>query len=683
VNRAQVAIRVGLLTVVGASLVVAAVATSGWLRKGELREEGPADSAPDLPRINAVPSFAASDQCRECHPQEYASWHDSYHRQMTQVAHADTVLGSFDGIDVPDGDRIHRLSRQGDELWVQTVAGGAAAIGTETLPPRRVLLTTGAHHMQLYWTASGGGNLLDELPIVYIRDDRPEKSRWAPLEASYLSPSLPGAEMQPHWNRDCILCHATGGRPGIDSHSRAAETKVAELGIACEACHGPAERHVRLMRERVASGSTFDAQDGTTAYDGGAAHGGGGPAERTIVNPTRLHPERGAQVCGHCHAAATFVSDQLVEDFFVSGSPYRPGDDLLQTRLAVLPARLSAEQNEANRRYNPYYDGSYWPDGMIRVTGREYNGLIESTCYQKGGMTCFSCHSMHQSNPDDQLAQGKQGNEACYQCHAPYRDNLAAHTHHRADSTGSQCYNCHMPHTTYGLFKAIRSHQITSPNAATAVKTSRPAACNVCHLDQTLEWTALKLNEWYAQPMVDLDNDQRSLSVAARTLVQGDSFKRALFAWIVGWQPALECTRATAAREPAKTEDGAEAGVNAGETKASDGDAPGASDRADAAQWLVPLLAPLLQDESPVIRLMAWRSLAAIDPRYAIDYDFVAPAARRAEATGQVIDRWRNIPARERAFGNRVLLGADGEPDREQTDRLLKSRDNKVLRVSE
>ncbi len=594
--------------------------------------------------MNAVPGFAASDQCRDCHPQEYASWHDSYHRQMTQVAHADTVLGPFDGVEVPDGERTHRLSRRGDELWVETVAAGS----TRANAPRRVLLTTGAHHMQLYWTANGAGNLLEELPIVYIREDPTEKSRWAPLEASYLSPSPPGAE-PPHWNKDCILCHATGGRPGLDSQSGAAATKLAEVGIACEACHGPAERHVRLKREQAAGTVLNQALRGD---------------DRTIVNPAKLHPERGAQVCGHCHSAATFVTDQLVEDFFVSGSPYRPGDDLLQTRLAILPARLSAEQNEANRRYNPFYDGSYWPDGMIRVTGREYNGLIESTCYQKGGMTCLSCHSMHQSNPDDQLGQGKDGNQACYQCHASYRDDLAAHTHHRADSSGSQCYNCHMPHTTYGLFKAIRSHQITSPSAATAVKTGRPAACNVCHLDQTLEWTATLLHQWYAQPTVTLDDDQRSLSVAALALVQGDSFKRALFSWIAAWPPALACTEATATRP----------GANARGERV---------EPASGTQWLVPLLARLLEDESPVIRLVAWRSLRALDERYDTGYDFVAAESERAELARQVIERWRLIPAHKRALGARVLLGADGEPQRERTDRLLKSRDKTVLRVNE
>ncbi|HQU45192.1 MAG TPA: cytochrome c3 family protein, partial [Pirellulales bacterium] len=471
------------------ALSVVTALTLAWRRHATANVQSEAALNAALPRRAAEGSFASSEQCRACHAGEYASWHGSFHRQMTQVARPETILGPFDGTEVEDGGQVHRMVRRGDELWVETQSrplpsgeGPGEGLGIQA---RRVVMTTGAHHMQLCWTASGKGNLLDELPMVYIRDPRPGKSRWAPLEASYLSPSPPGAANQTHWNKDCILCHATGGKPGLDRQSGAAHTRVADLGIACEACHGPAERHVQLNRDRAAERLSDDAAPGD---------------EQAIVNPARLPPERAAQVCGHCHALASFVSGPLIETFLQSGSAYRPGDDLLQTRVAMLPARLTPEQNEANRQYNPFYDGSYWPDGMVRVAGREYNGLVESACYQKGGMTCLSCHSMHQSDPDDQLAAGNDGNEACYQCHASYRHDLAAHTHHLAGSTGSQCYNCHMPHTTYGLFKAIRSHQISSPGVATTVATGRPTACNLCHLDQTLSWSAENLSAWYGQP---------------------------------------------------------------------------------------------------------------------------------------------------------------------------------------
>src|SRR5947208_5654909 len=67
-------------------------------------------------------------------------------------------------------------------------------------------------------------------------------------------------------------------------------------------------------------------------------------------------------------------------------------------------------------------------------------------------------------------------------------------SHHLAASSGSQCYDCHMPHTTYGVLKAIRSHQVGSPRVADELATGRPNACNLCHLDKPLAWTAHQLD---------------------------------------------------------------------------------------------------------------------------------------------------------------------------------------------
>ena len=58
--------------------------------------------------------------------------------------------------------------------------------------------------------------------------------------------------------------------------------------------------------------------------------------------------------------------------------------------------------------------------------------------------------------------------------------------------------NCHMPYTAYALFKGIRSHQIDSPSAKMTLRGGRPNACNQCHLDKTLQWTAERLEAWNA-----------------------------------------------------------------------------------------------------------------------------------------------------------------------------------------
>jgi predicted CXXCH cytochrome family protein len=141
------------------------------------------------------------------------------------------------------------------------------------------------------------------------------------------------------------------------------------------------------------------------------------------------------------------------------------------------------------------------------MSGRDYNGLIESACFQSGTLSCLSCHSMHESDPVDQLNTAAEGNEACLQCHETYRDRIEQHTHHPEDSAGSTCYNCHMPHTVYGLLKSIRSHYIDSPDAVESSRVGRPNACNLCHLDRSHEWTANYLSEWYGYPPAELSAD--------------------------------------------------------------------------------------------------------------------------------------------------------------------------------
>src|SRR5437867_7540012 len=179
---------------------------------------------------------------------------------------------------------------------------------------------------------------------------------------------------------------------------------------------------------------------------------------------------------------------------------------------------------------------------MIRVSGREYNGLLESPCYKGGKFSCLSCHSMHESEPDAQLSARGKGNQACTQCHQRFSDEpeATAHTHHRAASSGSQCYNCHMPHTSYGILKAIRSHQISSPRVADDLATGRPNACNLCHLDQPLAWTANRLADWYRHSAPNLSEDQTQVANAVRLALAGDAGQRILIAWHLGWEPALE-----------------------------------------------------------------------------------------------------------------------------------------------
>jgi predicted CXXCH cytochrome family protein len=539
---------------------------------------------------------------------------------MTQVPRADNVLGDFEGVRLDYFGQSYLLERRGDELWVRSR-------GDE----RRVVLMTGSHHYQLYWLPSREGAGLESFPFVYLKDDK----RWAPRAAAFLEP--PEHELSPEkprvWNVTCIECHSTYGQPRIAPDGRHMDTKVAELGISCEACHGPGAEHARFYRDPLRR---------YRAHLGGAAGA-------SMVNPARSEARVGSEICGQCHsifASFEYQAKGEKNEWLRRGSPYRAGGDLSKTRfIARHPAKAGEEHLKrlmGNRKVETA--GYFWKDGMVRVSGREYNGLIESPCYQRGHLSCLSCHSMHGSDPDDQLKAGMDGDEACLQCHEAFRSRLEEHSHHQRASSGSRCQNCHMPHATYGLLKAIENHEIDSPSAQTSLQSGRPNACNLCHLDRSLSWTARYLRDWHGISTGAMPRDEESISAAILWLLRGDAGQRAILAWHLGWPPALE---------------------------------------ASGADWPAPFLARLLEDPYAAVRYLAYRSLRKLEGYHGFAFDYVGPPAGRAEARERALGAWKGPAADRGPRRAELLLRPDGQLMRDEIERLIKERDDHPVELLE
>jgi formate-dependent nitrite reductase cytochrome c552 subunit len=296
---------------------------------------------------------------------------------------------------------------------------------------------------------------------------------------------------------------------------------------------------------------------------------------------------------------------------------------------------------------------------MVRVSGREYNGLIDSPCFKDARdetrtLSCFSCHTMHKLPEDPrsvgewagthQVSMGMNGNEACLQCHPALKTNLTAHTRHLADSQGSSCYNCHMPYTTYGLLKALRSHQISSPTVAASVETGRPNACNLCHLDKTLAWTADSLERWFATPKVELNDDEQTIAASLLWLMRGDAGQRALVAWSMGWRPAQQ---------------------------------------ASGNGWMGPFMAELLNDRYDAVRSIAYRSLRTLPGFADFRYDFVAPPDQRLADAVRALKIWQSEPRRERRADRELLFSSEDYVDMDAVGRLLRQRDHRQILLRE
>jgi predicted CXXCH cytochrome family protein len=461
--------------------------------------------------------------------------------------------------------------------------------------------------MQAYWVDNEHGNQQFSLPFTFLY----EQQRWVPRRSVFLmDPSQ--TNWAQVWNVGCIDCHATAGQPRQGAERGQFTSRVAELGIACEACHGPAADHVRLNQDPL---RRYRRHLGASFQD-------------AVNNPGRLSSKRASEVCGRCHSVH---APHQQSDWLQNGESFKPGDDL-ETSLQVLRHPKSSE----------FRRSLFWSDGMIRVSGREYNGLIKSACYLKGDLSCLSCHSMHESSPTNQLARAMDGNAACLPCHKTIGDTLTQHTHHSPGSSGSLCYNCHMPYTSYGLVRALRSHQISNPSVKASLQSGRPNACNLCHLDKSLSWTIDNLSAWYRMPVEEIPSTNQTIAASILWAVQGDAGQRALLAWHMGWQPARE---------------------------------------ASGEGWLAPYLASLLDDPYSAVRLIAGRSLKRLRGYTDLTYDYLAEPEQRQRARGRVMEAWSS--AAKPGANPALLLDQNGHLEATRFANLAKSRNDRVIELNE
>jgi hypothetical protein len=205
-----------------------------------------------------------------------------------------------------------------------------------------------------------------------------------------------------------------------------------------------------------------------------------------------------------------------------------------------------------------------------------------------------------------------------------------------------------MPFTTYGIQKAHRSHTVTKPSAEETLDIGRPNACNQCHLDRTLSWTAKRLEKWYRMPAPKITGDDAQVAAGVLWTLRGDAGQRALAAWSMGWDAARK--------------------------------ASGARDEPD---WMIPYLAQLLDDPYDAVRFVAFLALRKRVQFAGFDYDFVGSRWHRRAAVDRARDAGRFAHAGAPTSESPVLLDATGELIRERFEELLSQRDDRRVDLRE
>jgi predicted CXXCH cytochrome family protein len=571
-----------------AAVLVGAAAVGLWVERRAIS----ADLA--RPRDLHAAGYVGSEACRGCHEEHHASWHRSFHRTMTAEATTDSVRGDFSGATLRQGSVTARMGRDARGRFQMTFTSAGA-------PPRTVdvVRTVGSRRYQQYLARDGDSYW--RLPVAW----HVEEQRWFPMTGAFLfsdaksdpsgeagppgRPLFGGGDFDRHvtrWNDNCVFCHNVAPNPARDPGDGHFSTSVAQLGIACEACHGPAAEHVAVNANPLRRWMLRSS----------------GATDPTIVNPSRLSPARAADLCGRCHGQR--LADHL-EPLLEHGDPFVPGDD-----LAIESAPLWRDTPLGGDRQA--FAARFWDDGTPRLTAYEYQGLLQSPCTMRGPMTCTSCHGMHEGDPRGQIRArfgGRASNTMCTGCHTALATPEAArlHAHHdpAAEGAGGRCVSCHMPRIVYGVLDVHRSHRIEVPDPARAAAAGRPDACTSCHVERTVAWAEAAARRLWG--------GARFAPGAAPPA--GTSPLEALF----GGPPVARAAAADAlGRAPV-------------------GDADARARRAGA------LLDVMVQDRYPAVRHLAWRALrrlvapdAAPGAGFAADYDPSAEPFQRTDAVGRL-----------------------------------------------
>ena len=319
------------------------------------------------PPPNLGADYIGSQRCANCHNEKGAelwdAWHATAHAHMAQPASPETVLGDLSDEAAPT------------IIWPDGT--------TRPLTLDDIAYTLGGRYIQRYvteWEDEGGLHLY-VLPVQWnIPQEEGQTGTWTPYHPEdWATPPR-------DWRVACAACHTTGldrENPTAQTHFSSVDTwrkGDVELGVGCEACHGPAGDH----------------------------EGGDNPMPRT--------PD--AQVCGQCHSQG---QDPSGEHGYPIG--YQPGLALDETVFVF------AAQNDPSiwwadghaRTYNQY------PEWRESGHARALETLLES---DQAAEECLRCHTTPPDTtdptPNDEedaapftLADAQYG-VTCAACHNPH-----------------------------------------------------------------------------------------------------------------------------------------------------------------------------------------------------------------------------------------------------------------------
>jgi len=363
-------------------------------------------ASPVLPRSwQEGATYVGSRKCKECHLEIYMGWKTTFHPYKFQPATPLTVIGDFT--------RNNRLMvngkptlmfKKGNQYFITT----QGPQGTEHT--YKVNYVIGQFWKQMYVTRLPRGELR-VLPVMWIVETQSWKraKNWIKRPYQYA----------------CSGCHNTGTQINYHAKTKTYHTTWSDMGVACEACHGPGSKHIRAPKKEKAD---------------------------SIINPARIpDPRRAAMVCGSCHERGLSIDGE-----YAYPHGYRPGDLLTFTERPKI-----------------------YPNGCSRANRQQYIDW-EKSPHARAGVMCWDCHFVHRKGKANRYQTKLPGSALCRSCHQV--ENEGIHGIHSVNN----CIGCHMPALGKRATKGdVHSHlfRVISPRETIIAGglDKQPNSCNACH----------------------------------------------------------------------------------------------------------------------------------------------------------------------------------------------------------
>ncbi len=201
------------------------------------------------PQAQPGAEYIGAAACKQCHEPEFKAWNGSHHRLAMQEANPQTVLGNFDNTKFKSFNFESTFFRRDGKFMVRTDGADGK------LADHEIKYTFGVWPLQQYLVTFPGGRY-QTLGIAWDARTKAEGGqRWFhiyPNEKLDQKDPLHWTSRYQSWNLQCAACHSTNLKKGYDAASDTYKTTFSEINVACEACHGPASRHVTWAQQTKA-----------------------------------------------------------------------------------------------------------------------------------------------------------------------------------------------------------------------------------------------------------------------------------------------------------------------------------------------------------------------------------------------------------------------------------------------